>query len=229
VVRGLAALLVAVGYFAACGELPAVDGDAGRLLAGCIGAVMVGLAALAPLAGRDDPLGVALFGLGAALLTVALVAADAGAIANPAEALLAASAGLLFAWAFAVPAAVAALPLLVAGIDAFSVLTGPAEPLPSGDSVDVLTFELPQWGGGGAVAHLAVLDATFVAMFAAWALRFDLRPRLAITLMLVALAAAIAVGVAADRAVPALPFVAAAFLAASPRRLLTLVRRDAEA
>lgn len=226
-VRGLAALLAAALYFAVAGELPAVGGDAGRLLAGCIGAVAVGLAALAPLPGRDDPAGLAVFGLGAALLTVALTAAGAGAIANPVEALLAATAGLLFAWAFAMPAAVAALPLLVAGIDAVAVLTGPAESLDDGETVDVLTFALPRWGGDGAVAHLAVLDATFLAMFAAWALRFDLRPRRAIALMLAGLAVAVAVGVAVDRAVPALPFVAAGFLAAAPGRLLTLVRRDA--
>ena len=52
-------------------------------------------------------------------------AQDVGAAANPVEALAGAAAGLLFAWAFATPGAVVALPLVVAGVDLASVLTGP--------------------------------------------------------------------------------------------------------
>jgi hypothetical protein len=225
VVRGLAALLAGTAWFLLAGELPAVDGEAGAYLAGCAGALAVGLCALAPLAGRSDPVGVAVFGAGALLLAIALASRDVGAAANPAEALFAASAGLLFGIGFGVPAAVVALPLVVAGIDAASVLGGGSEPLVrGGDPVDLLTFDLPLLGGGGTAARLGLLDATFLALFAAWALRFGLRPRVTIPLMVAALAAAVAVGVALDQAIPALPFVAAALLLPSVRRVPRLLR-----
>ncbi len=221
------ALLAGAAYFLLAGELPPVEGDAGRYLAGCAGAIAVGLCAVAPLAGRDEPLGTALFGLGALLLATALASRDVGAAANPVEALFAASVGMLFGFAFGVPAAVLALPLVVAGIDAASVLTGGEEGLArGGDPADVLTFDLPVWGGGGSVARLGLLDATFLALFAAWSVRYALRPRIAVPLMVLALGGAVAVGVAVDRPVPALPFVALAFLAPGIDRFGRMMRRQ---
>ena len=204
-----------------------LTGAAGPYVAGCLGAIFVALAAVAPLPGRDDPVGLMVFGLGAGLLATALAVKEVGAAANPVEALLAASAGLLFAYAFALPAAVVALPLLVGGIDLASVLTGPGESLAPSDPVDVLTFDLPFWAGEGSVARLALLDATFLALYAAWAVRFDLRPRVAIPLLVLAPAAAVALGVALDEAVPALPFLAAALFAAGLDRLPALLRGPA--
>ncbi len=227
-VRGSAALLIAVAYFLAVGELPEVHGDAGRALAGAAGALAVGACALLPVAGRDDALALLPFAFGAALLAAGLAAAGVGAAANPVEALLAAAVGVLFGVGFAFPAAVIAVPLLVAGIDLFAVLTGPSEAAGGGDAVDVLTFDLPAWGGGAGVARLGLLDAAFLAMFAAWAWRFDLRPRLAAGAMLAALAGAVVVSVLADRSLPALPFVAAALLAVSLDRLPALLRRGPE-
>jgi hypothetical protein len=216
VVRGLAALLafaLASAYFLLAGELPEVDGDAGRYLAGIIGALAVGATALCPLPGRDDPAALIALGIGSGLLATALAGQDVGAAANTVEALFAASAGMLFALAFGIPAAVVALPVLVAGIDAVSVFTGPIQPLADFDPADVLTFDLPAWGGDRpSIARLGFLDATFLAMFAAWAIRYDLRPRLTLPLMVWGLAASVAVAVAADRAIPALPFIAAALL-----------------
>ena len=223
-VRGPAALLAAVLLFAVARELP----DAGALVAACAGALAVGACAVVPVDGRDDPLGLGVFGLGAALLTAALAAAGVGALANPAEALFAAAAGVLFAWAFAAPAAVLTLPLLVAAIDAVAVLSGPAR-VAAGKEVDVLTFVLPRWGRDEVATYLPVLDATFVAMFAAWAMHFDLHPRRAIGLMLGGLVLAAGLAIVLDRPVPALPFVAVAFLAADPRHLVRLVRSDASA
>ncbi len=227
-VRGASALLAAALYFLLVGELPRISGEAGLYVAGVLGAIGVGLAALAPLPGRDDPLGLVVFGAGAALLATALAVKDVGAVANPVEALLAAAAGLLFAWAFALPAAVVALPLLVAGIDLASVLTGPGEPVTPPTPVDVLTFDLPVWGGGGSAARLNLLDATFVALFAAWALRFALRPRVTIPLMVAGLAGAVALGLALDEAVPALPFLAAALLLPAADRIPGLLRAPAD-
>lgn len=227
-VRGASALLAAALYFLVAGELPVISGEAGLYVAGILGALFVGLAALAPLVGRDDPVGLVVFGLGAALLATALAVKDVGAAANPVEALLAASAGLLFAWAFALPAAVVALPLLVAGIDLASVLTGPGEPVTPATPVDVLTFDLPVWGGGASAARLNLLDATFIALFAAWALRYALRPRVTIPLMVAGLAGAVALGVALDEAIPALPFLAAALLLPVIDRIPALLRAPAD-
>jgi hypothetical protein len=228
VVRGLAALLglaAATAYFLLVGDLPEVDGDAGRYLAGCIGALAVAVAALAPLAGRDDPVALIALGVGAGLLATALAGQEVGAAANTVEALFAAAAGLLFALAFGIPAVVVALPLLVAGIDAAAVLTGPDEPLGDFDPVDVLTLDLPAWGGERpSITRLGLLDAAFVAMFAAWALRFGLRPRIAIPLMALGLAGSVALAVALDEAVPALPFLAGALLLPSLDRVPRLLR-----
>jgi len=228
VVRGASALLAAAAYFLVVGELPRLSGEAGLYVAGVVGALCVGLAALAPLPGRDDPLGLAVFGGGAALLATALAVQDVGAAANPVEALLAAAAGLLFAWAFALPAAVVALPLLVAGIDLASVLTGPGEPVTPAAPADVLTFDLPVWAGGGSAARLNLLDATFIALFAAWSLRFGLRPRVTIPLMVAGLAAAVALGLALDEAVRALLVLAAALLLPVIDRIPALLRGPAE-
>lgn len=232
-VRGLAALLAlaaAAAYFLLVGEIPEVDGDAGRYAAGCAGAVAIGLAAVAPLAGRDDWVALVVLGVGSGLLATALTGQDVGSAANVVEVLFAAAAGLLFAFAFGIPAAVVALPVLVAGIDAAAVLTGPDEPLGDFDPVDVLTFDLPAFGGERpSIARLGFLDATFLAMFAAWSVRFALRPRIAIPLMIAGLASSVALAVALDRAIPALPFVAVAFLLPALSRLPRLLRTPDDA
>jgi hypothetical protein len=208
------------------GELGSVSGDAGRYLAGCAGAFFCGLAALALLPARDEPLGVAVFGAGAAFLAAVLTSQDVGAAANPVEVLAGAAAGLLFAWAFAAPVAVVAVPLVVAGVDLASVLTGPAEPLRGSGPVDILTLDLPPLGGGSSVGRLGVLDVTFLALFAAWSIRYALRPRLGIVLMLLGLSGAVALGLALDRSVPALPFLAAGLLLPALDRIPGLLRRS---
>ena len=223
-VRGAAALLASVAWFLVVGELPSIDGEAGRYVAGCAGALFVALATLSLLPGRGEPFAVAVFAVGAALLAAALNGQDVGAAANPVEALAGAGAGLLFAWAFATPAAVVAIPLVVAGIDVASVLGGPDEPV-RGDAVDALTLDLPLLGGGGSVARLGLLDCAFLSLFAAWSLRYALRPRLAIVLMVAGLLGSVALGVALDRAMPALPFLAAGLLIAAAPRLPGLLAR----
>ena len=226
-VRGPAALLAAAAYFLLVGELPSVGGEAGLYLAGCLGAAAVAVCAIALLGWGEDTLGLTVLGAGALLLAAALARGDVGAAANPVEALAAGAAGLLFARAFGMPAAVVALPLLVAGIDAAAVLGGDSDPLVrAGGTADVLSFDLPLWGGEGSVARLGLLDAMFVALFAQWSLRFALRPRSAIPLMVLAVALAVAVGVALDRPMPVLPFVAVAFLAPAADRLPRLLRSD---
>ena len=223
-VRGAAALLAATAWFLLVGEPDPISGEAGRYVAGCVGALACALAALSLLPAREEPLGLAIFGAGAAFLAAVLAGQDVGAAANPVEALAAAAAGLLFAWAFATPVAVIAVPLVVAGIDLASLLTGPAEPLRGTGPVDVLTLDLPFVGGGGSASRLGLLDATFLALFAAWSIRYALRPRLAIPLMVLGLCGSVALGLADDRAMPALPFLAAGLLLPALDRIPRLAR-----
>ena len=225
-VRGLAALLgllAGVAYFLLAGDLPEVSGE----VAGGAGALAVALCTLSPLAGRDELLGVAVFGLGAALLAVALNVDGVGAAATPVEALFAAAAGMLFGIAFGVPAVVVALPIVVAGIDAASLVAGGSQALVhAGDDPDVLTLDLPLWGGGGDVAQLGLLDAVFLALFAAWSLRFALRPRLALPLMTAGLVASVVVGIAVGESLPALPLLAVGFLVPALPRIPALLRGE---
>jgi hypothetical protein len=221
------ALAAGTAYLLLAGSLPSVDGDAGRYLAGCAGALAVALCVYAALPGREATVTLLTLGFGAALLAIALNARDVGAAADPVEALFAAAAGLLFAIAFDIPAAVVALPLLVAGIDLASALGGGSAPLVRpGNGPDVLTLDLPRWGGGGNVAQLGLLDATFLALFASWSLRHALRPRLALPLMAAGLAGSVALGVALGDAVPALPFLAAGLLLPAADRIPRLLRSE---
>ena len=82
-----------------------------------------------------------------------------------AEALFGACAGMLFAFGTGTAATVVAVPLLVAGIDLAAVLAG-GDGIGRGDS-GVLSLTLP---GGPDVPALGLLDAVFLAAFAAWAM-----------------------------------------------------------
>jgi hypothetical protein len=171
--------------------------------------------------------GVAIFGVGALLLAIALAGRDVGAAATPPEALFAASAGLLFGISFGVPAAVVALPLLVAGIDAAAVLGGTSEPSAGrGDAVDLLTFDLLAVGRRRQrrAARAARRDVPRAVRRVGAALRAA--PARTVPLMVAGLAAAVALGVALDRAIPALPFVALAFLLPVVDRIPHLLRSE---
>ena len=214
------AFAAGTAYFLLVGSLP----EAARGVAAVAGALAVALCALGPLAGRDDWVALVVLGGGAALLSAALTGQDVGAAANPVEAVFAASVGLLFALAFAVPAAVVALPLLVAGIDVAAVFAAGDGGLGGFDPVDVLTFDLPLWGGGGSVSSLSLLDATFLALFAAWSLHYGLRPRVAIPAMVLGLVVAALLAVAVDRTIPALPLIALGLLLPAIDKLPSLLR-----
>jgi hypothetical protein len=209
-------------YFLAAGSLP----GASAYVAACAGAAALALCALALLPGREHPVGLAVLGIGAGLLAVALNTRDVGAEATPVEALFGAAAGLLFASGFAAPAAVVALPLVVGGIDVASALGGAGTVAVGQAGGDLLALDLPAWGAGGAVPSLGLLDATFLALFASWAVRYRLHPRVAIPLMVAGLAAALVLSLASARSFPTLAFLAGAFLLASLDRVPALLRSD---
>jgi len=231
VVRRPAALLSLLGlallYFLAAPALPALpEGDVTVLVAGAIGLLLVAASALALLPARDAPFGLTLIALGAGLLVATLDAADVGAAANVFEALLAGAIGLLLARALAAPAFALTVAPFVALVDAWALASGPAERLleDGRDAADPLSFDLPAWGGSDGAGHVGVVDALFLAMFASWAWRHDLRRRTTICAMVLGLLAALALGVALDRAIPALPLIATGFLLPNADHLWRLLR-----
>jgi len=215
-------------YFLAAPALPGLAaGDVTVLVAGAIGLLLVAATTLALLPAHDAPFGLSLILLGAGLLAGALNAAGVGAGANVVEALLAASVGLLFARALSAPAIAVAVPVFVAAVDAWSVTSGPSERLLAGGTgaSDPLSFDLPAWGDAGSAGHVGATDAVFVAMFASWAWRHDLRRGATICGLVLGLVATLVLGVVLDRAIPALPLLAAGYLLPNADRLAASLRR----
>jgi hypothetical protein len=226
-VLSLAAPLVALAYFLVAPYLPALAaGDETVLVAGTIGLLMVAAATLALLPAHDAVIGPLLILLGGGLLMAALNAGHVGAGANVAEAIVAAAAGLVFAHFLRAPAYAITLPLFVALIDAWSVASGPTERLIAGGTAtdDPLSFDLPAWGGGPSAGHLGLSDAVFLSMFAAWALHHDFRRVATIAGLVGGLVAAIVLGVIFDRAIPALPLLAAGYQLPNADRVGRLLR-----
>ena len=229
-----AAPLAAFAYFLAAPALPALPaGDATVLVAGSVGLMLVAATALALLPARDTVVGPLLIALGAGLLVAAFNSDGAngvGAGANVFEALLAGAAALLFERRLRVPVFAVSVPLFVAAIDMLSVAFGPTSRLLDGGTarVDALSLDLPAWGGAGSAGHLGFSDAFFLALFAAWALRFGFRPTATIAGLLLGLLAALVLSVTLDRAIPALPFLAAGYLLPNLDRVWRLQARRAD-
>ena len=228
--------LLALAYFLAAPALPALpDGDVTTIVAGGIGLLMVAVSTLAIVPAAETLFGPLLIAAGAGLVVGALNA-DAvhgvGAGANVAEALLAGAIGLLFARWLATPVIAVAVPIFVAAIDIWSVASGPSSQLldTGTDRVDPLSFDMPAWGDLGSAGHLGLSDALFLSMFAAWAWRYGLRRGPTIIGLTIGLLASLGLGLALDRAIPALPLLAAGYLLPNLDRIPALLRHaEAEA
>ncbi len=206
-------------------ELPAGDGTV--LVAGSVGLLFVAASTLALLPAFQTLIGPLLIVLGAGLLVAALNVDDAGGVgagANVSEALLASAVGLLLARWLEGPVIAVAVALFVAAVDVWSVTSGPSSRMlaEGTDRVDPLSFDLPAWGGAGSAGHLGLSDAVFLSMFAAWAWRCDFRRGVTIAAMVAGLLAALGLSVALDTAIPALPLIAAGFLAPNLDRIARL-------
>lgn len=205
-------------YFLAAPALPALPaGDATVLAAGTVGLLFVAAPALALVPARDSLFGPLLIILGSGLLVAALNSEGArgvGAGANVFEALLAGGVGLLLARWFAAAMSAVAVPLFAAAVDIWSVWSGPSSRLLAEDTgrADPLSFDLPAWGDRGSAGHLGLSDAVFLSMFAAWAWRYGFRRGPTIAGMVLGLIASLALGVALDRPIPALPLIAIGYL-----------------
>lgn len=222
--------LIALAYFLVAPALPALPaGDERLLVAGGIGLLMIAASTLALVPARETVIGPLLIVLGAGLVVGALNAGGVGAGANVAEAFLAGAVGLLLARVLGTPAVALAVPLFVAAIDLLEVASGPSSRLLDGQSgrSDALTFDLPAWGGHGTAGRLGLTDAVFLAMFAAWALRYGFRPTATLIGITLGLLASLVLGVATGSAVPSLPLIAAGYLLPNLDRLPRLLRDDA--
>jgi hypothetical protein len=228
----IGAPLLALAYFLAAPALPALPaGDTTTIVAGGVGLLMVAISALAIAPAVETLFGPLLIALGAGLIAGALNAdgaAGVGAGANVAEALLAAAIGLLFARWLESAVTVVALPIIVAALDVWSVASGPSSRLLSDgtDIVDPLSFDLPAWGGMGSAGHLGLSDALFLSMFAAWAWHYRLRRAATVIGLALGLLASLALSLELDRAIPALPLIAAGFLLPNLDRLPALLRGE---
>jgi hypothetical protein len=227
VVRRPASLLAALygallAYLLLTPALPDVGGvsDANTLLSDGVALALLSAAVLALLAARDEVLVLAMLALGAGLLGAAFTEAGSVPLAVTTKVLFGASAGMLLARLLAEPAVVVGVPLFVAGIDIASVAGGPSSLLArdSSNAGDFLSLYLPAWGGGRA-GVLGVADVLFLAFFASSAWRFGLRRRATGAALVLALPAAVALQVALDRTIPALPVLAAALLVPNLDRL----------
>jgi hypothetical protein len=221
----LGAPLAALAYFLAAPALPALPaGDTTTVVAGTAGLLVLTASTLALLPAYGMLVGPLLVALGAGLLAGALNAADAGAAANVPEAMLAGAIGLLFARWLATPVIALAVPIFVAAIDVWSVATGPTSRMTETDSADTLSFDLPAWGHMGSAGHLGLSDALFLSMFAAWALRYGFRRQATVAGLALGLVGALVAGLALDRTIPALPFLAAGYLLPNLDRIPALLR-----
>jgi hypothetical protein len=222
--------LLALAYFLAAPALPALPaGDTTTIVAGGVGLLMIATSTLAIVPAAETLIGPLLIVLGAGLLVGALNAegSDAvGAGANVAEALLAGAIGLLFARWLATPVIALAVPIFVAAIDIWSVASGPTSQLldDGTEAADPLSFDLPAWGDLGSAGHLGFSDALFLSMFAGWAWRYDLRRTATVIGLTLGLLASLALSVALDRAIPALPLLAAGYLLPNLDRFPRMLR-----
>ena len=222
--------LVAFVYFLAAPALPTLPaGDETALVGSGIGMLLVAATTLALLPARETLFGPLLIILGTGLIVAALNAGGVGAGANVFEALLAGAAGLLFARWLATPLIAAAVPLFVAAVDVWSVASGPSSRMLADgtDRVDPLSFDFPAWGDAGSAGHLGLSDALFLSLFAAWAWRYGFRRRATLAGMTLGLGASLVLGVTFDRAIPALPLIAAGYLLPNLDRIPGLLGREA--
>jgi len=213
-------------YFAIAPALPELPaGDGAVLVAGGVGMLLIAAATLSLVPARDTTIGPLLIVLGAGLLVAALNVGEVGAVANVFEALLAGAAGLLFARALSTPVIAIAVPIFVAAVDIWSVASGPSSRLLDGPAnpVDVLSFDLPMWGTMGSVGQLGLSDAVFLSIFATWAWRYGFRRAATLAGLTLGLLASLVLGLTFDRAIPALPLIAAGYLLPNLDRIAALL------
>lgn len=194
-----------------------------------LGALAIGLLAVAVAPMADALVALVLLAISAALALGIAAAADAGVAATPFEVVAWASAGALFARVFAERALAIGVPLLVGAIDVASVggILGPpgsSVPVEVPGGGDPLSFALPGTGLASPVVEVTLV--VFLAASAVWARRLARGPGRTWSLgapLALALVPAIAVLVASstDRAVPSVALLGVVALAVQGTQLHT--------
>jgi hypothetical protein len=111
--------------------------------------------------------------------------------------------------------------------DAWSVFAGPTRAVVEGAPgvLDYLLVHFPLLGRPGTGMGLGMSDVIFLSLFAAGSARAGLRPRAGFAAMACSLLLTVAVALLWKPAIPALPFLSLAFLAANADLFLAAARR----
>lgn len=165
----------------------------------------------------------------AAVLSALLTWAGVAPLANVAKVVAAASLGIWIAENLEKVSWIVLVAVLSAAVDIVSVYAGPTKALLEEGPVVIGYFTVAlAWMGYGyheAYTALGLSDFVFFALYTRAAQRFALRAPLSVALMTASFAATIAAALWWD-ALPALPLLSAAFLAANADLLLRAFRRD---
>ena len=234
-VRGPAAVLALVVaawvYFLIPKLLPAIENEeTSRIVAACAAAALIVFVASGVATLSDTPIVVPIVLLGAVLIAGVMNAAGVGAAATLPETVTYACVGVLLAlWLDAPPLALA-IPVFVAGIEIIGALSGttrgPAYGALRGG--DMFTLALPDWNNGLSAARIGLADVVFVGLYATYARRLGLRFLASAIGMAVGLAAALALSIDANSALPELGFIGAGFVLPNVDRILDLFRPTGE-
>jgi hypothetical protein len=214
---GIAAIAVAVTLVAPA--VPSASSGPAVRIAAVLAAVLIGAMVLSAAWLQGGGFILLALLVGTAMLALAFDATDARAAASVPEAMMWGTLGMAFARHFAQPTVAVAVCLLVAGL-ALGGIAGDASALTARASAgDLLTLELPAFGGGQALA-LPALVVVALGAIGTWAPGLALRGGWTVMFVLEALALAVALRV--DPVAPVL----GAFLLANADRLVTAVREE---
>jgi hypothetical protein len=140
-------------------------------------------------------------------------------LATPLKAVVAAGIGVALASLLETPAQLLAIAGIAVVVDAVSVAAGPTRAAldDAPGLVEATAAHLPAWGGGETILVGAV-DLLFLAAFVAGARRTGLRTGASAVAVTCGLIAGAALTAGLDRALPALPLMAAGLVAANAGR-----------
>jgi hypothetical protein len=162
----------------------------------------------------------------AAAVAAVLIAADLpGTPATLAKLVGATTAGFALSTLLRSPLELVVTAVLIGAVDVYSVAAGPTHVIVHHHPgvLDAFTLAFHPAGTWG-TAQVGVSDFLFMALFVAAARRLDLRPRAGLAAMTASFGVTVAISYATDAALPALPLLSTAFLAANADRLAALVR-----
>ncbi|MHB0980139.1 MAG: hypothetical protein ACYC5Q_08760 [Thermoleophilia bacterium] len=142
----------------------------------------------------------------------------------------AAAVGRLLGFQVGEPLWLALVAVVAVLADIWSVFAGPTRAVVEGAPgvLDYLLVHFPIVGHPGTGMGLGMSDVIFLSLFAAGSVRAGLRPRAGFAAMACSLLLTVAVALLWKPAIPALPFLSVAFLAANADLLLAAARRRRE-